>query len=581
MTHPFQPVQSTAKRVFAYAALVLLFVLFSSDGNSQSKSKRLLGSFIYGKNSFNYEFTMEANDSYSFSISSITVAHAHDDTTGEVDSAAASLFNEFSQNVFEQIFINQMKEKYRAPDSLVRKSATEVFFKIKAWFDFIDDEPTTAYLILKKDSIWSLLRVNSSKYYKGSLSEVLARHKIHRAEIETEDGGIKNISVYLVDPRERDNVSPRQFLLFKNQFPISISGKFDYEKTSKINLHCYNCNGIEGLSRYIRLSDLVILDIVYENDKEDYSPANRTFSLTPAKPIVALKKERRSRLLEIAAFSDFIGLDRNEPNGLIQIEAKRKIYITTKHRLLVRGEYHDKLARIDLDSVNIQKFDTLSGKYQVTDRTTGVTLTELGQPKSRFRSVYFNFFNYIEPRLLFSKLEETNRLLDSVKAINKTISPINLYQYQVATFGVKMQLFRLSFPQIKMQWNVLDVGAFWSRIRVALTADSAGPSAALNSNYWQFGTSVIFRPDNRWGASLGFEYLSPRIWNDEYERANGHGLFQQQFDAWLRTGDDGKLFFRYRWTYENFSRNNNFTQIQLGYSLNLFTGNKISDNKSE
>jgi len=177
---------------------------------------------------------------------------------------------------------------------------------------------------------------------------------------------------------------------------------------------------------------------------------------------------------------------------------------------------------------------------------------------------------------LFSKLEETNRVLDSVKGVGKRIDAISLFQYQLASFGVKVQTFRLSFPQIKLQWNLLDAGVFWSRTRIALSSDSTGPTEALNSNYWQFGSSIVFRPDNRWGASMGFEYMKPKIWSDDYQVAKNRGLLQQQFDSWLRTGDDGKLFFRYRWTYERNNRNNNFTQIQLGYSLNLFAGNKVS-----
>ena len=190
----------------------------------------------------------------------------------------------------------------------------------------------------------------------------------------------------------------------------------------------------------------------------------------------------------------------------------------------------------------------------------------------RFRTPYFNFFGYIEPRLLFAKLEENNRFVDSSKAGNGVIDPISLYQYQLASFGITTQVFRISFPQIKLQVNLINAGVYWMRTRVALTSDSAGPTAPLNSIYWQFGTNVIFRPDSRWGVSIGFDYLAPRIWNDAYALENKKGLFQDQFDAWLRTGEEGKLFFRFRWTYENKTRNKNFTQVQLGYSLNLFAG---------
>lgn len=544
-----------------------LAVMISVASAGQSSSKRLLGSFIHKQKAYNYEFAMAAHDNYSFNISSIAVVSAAS------QNADSSLFSEFSQQIFEKIFISQMAAKYQLTDDDVKRVATEVFFKIKTKLDFLDDEPVTAFMILKKDIIWSVIRGNSSSHYKGVLSEALLRHKIHRVEGEIADGALKNISVYLVDSAAGSNVSPRQFLLFKNQLPISISGKFDYEKSSKVNLYCFNCNGVDGLSRYIRLSDLVILDIIYENDKEDYSPANTTFSLSPNSPIVEMRKERRSRVLEVAAFSDFIGLDRDEPNGLIQVEAKRRININTKHWLLIRNKSSDRILNAVADrqvNVDVYRKSENATTYQIGGDTIRVKPIRAG-----FKSVYFSIFNYVEPKLLFSKLDENNRLLDSAKAPNNLVDPITLYQYQIASFGARLQLFKLSFPQIKLQLNVLDIGAFWSRTRVASTADSTGPSEALNSNYWQFGTSVIFRPDNRWGASVGFEYLKPRIWNDNYELTNKKGMFQQQFDVWLRTGYEDKLFFRYRWTYENQNRNRNFTQIQLGYSLNLFVGNNV------
>lgn len=572
--------------------VILLAVLLSQDASAQAASKRVIGSFVIDSFAYTYEFTKLEEDRYTFNISSVTdteeasTEDEGDEATPTTRAASVYPLGELTLEKFKVIFQDQMSKKYNLRGNHVSDAAYEVFWTIKAKLDPANDEPTTAYFILKKDHIWSFLRSNwSGYYYKGGLSKLIAPHYIHRVDIETEDGAIKNISVYLIRPEAAENMtsSPRSFLLFKNQFPISISGKFDYEKFSKINLFCFNCSGIDGLTRYIRLSDLAILDIVYENDKEDYSPSNRTFSVMPSKPIAGLKKEKRSKILEVAAFTDFVGLDRAEPNGLIQIEAKRRININTKSRLFARGKKSmDKLSQINLAKVKtdpLPERTTNSIIYKVyPDKGEAQTIKI---PRSRFRSVYFNFFGYVEPSLLFSKLEQNNRFIDSAKGASGILDPVSLYQYQLASFGIKLQFFRLSIPQIKIQWNAINVGAYWSRSRVALTTDSAGPSVPLNSNYWQFGSNVIFRPDNRWGASMGFEYILPRIWNDDYKVSNRKGVFQKQFDAWYKTGDDGKLFFRYRWTYENKNRNNNFTQIQLGYSLNLFAGSTPTEDKKK
>jgi hypothetical protein len=631
--------------------MFLLCVCVSFVSRAQTAPKRILGTFLFEKKAYNYEFTEESFDSYSLNITAANgqspakKAVPDSDATSTnavgagqpVDSAAAVPdnadeggtetstmsgipFNEFSQREFQAIFIELMKTKYDRDSAGVAQTALEVFFKIKARLDFIDDDPITAYFILRRDSINSFLQYNASKFYDRDLSDPIVRHYIHRVEAETEDGALKNITVYAVRPKDvRDSVAtPRQFIVFKNQFPISMSGKFDYEKFTKINLYCYNCAGIDGLSRFVRLMDLAIFDIVYANDKEDYSPRNLTFSVTPAKPIMELRKERRSRILELAAFSDLVGLDRAEPNGLLQIEARRRININTKYRLLVRGEsrklieynlsttWFRKIKQDGQDKYEVYQFPSWREKRLmewIGDRYSGeqvdlilkdralpagrrlnkgdslmlksVTLPSpeiITIPHKKFRSPYFNFFGYLEPRLLFSKLEENNRFVDSAKAGNGTLDAIDVYRYQVASFGVHMQVFRMSFPQIKLQWNVINTGLTWSRTRVALTADSAGPTTPLNSSIWQFGTNIIFRPDSRWGASLGIEFLLPNVWNDDYQLSSKKGLFQDQFDAWLRTGDEGKLFFRFRWTYQNAKRNNNFTQVQLGYSLNLFAG---------
>lgn len=614
---------NNAKVLIRAALFFSLFQFFPGDGHAQNTSKRLMGSFIVNEEVYNYEFTMEAFDSYSLAIASANRSNTQDEEESEVTDSAKSAsakldqsinsdvrissgtpFKEFSQEIFEGIVATEM-DKFDIGTIDLNKVATEIFFKIKTRLDFINDEPITAYFILRKNDIYSFLLYNASKYYSKELSLPYKKHNIHRVEAETEDGALKNITVYLVRSEDvkANTSSPTNFIVFKNRFPISMSGKFDYEKFSNIDLFCDNCAGILGLTRFIRLMDLIIFDIVYENAKEDYSPSNRTFSISPNHPIEELRKEQRSRILEVAAFTDFIGLDRNEPNGLLQIEARKRINLNTKYRLLNRG-IRNRFTDFDLTNTRFKLVDAKKKKqsvYRIYIRDTTLkadtnisamsaierswvdsgfrkSVDTISIPNKKFRSPYLNFFGYIEPKLLFSKLEETNRFVDSTKALQGLIEPINLYRYQIASFGVEVQVFRMSFPQTKLQWNVLNVGMFWSRTRVALTSDSTGPTKALNSNFWEFGSSLIFRPDGRWGASLGFNYVSPRIWDNEFQIINTNGLFQDRFDAWLKTGDTGKLFFRFRRTYEKGKRNNNFTQVQLGYSLNIFAGNDQTGN---
>jgi hypothetical protein len=308
---------------------------------AQSQPKRLLGTFIYKGKVYNYEFISENVNNYNLKLSSAfrtaektdsvkvdstkTDTAKNKDVTEKVTESNDArtvksgqdtldyVFSDFSEEIFSEVFRSQMKDKFSVDSTKqLNAKATQVFYEIKANLSFVDDEPVTAHLILKKDRIYSILKANKSSYYTyGNLSKPTARHQVERVTVETQDGAIKNISVHLIDPRvvNTGGQSPRQFLDFKNQYPISISSRNDPERFADVNLYCFNCSGILGLTRYIKLSDLLILDIQLENDKEDYSPSNRVVSLSPSLPIVELKKGKRSRILEIAAYSDFVGLD--------------------------------------------------------------------------------------------------------------------------------------------------------------------------------------------------------------------------------------------------------------------------------
>jgi hypothetical protein len=510
-----------------------------------------------------------------------------------------------------------VKPKSGKDSTSLNNKSLEIFYKIKARLEFIDDEPVTAYLILKRDTVYSLLKNNSSAHYTGSLSKMTAAHRVTSVRVETEDGTIKNIIAHFVKPSTKvGNSSPRQYVEFKNIFPISISNKFDPDFFADMRLYCLNCNGIKGLDRFIKLSDLLVLDIVLENDKENYSPANTVVELTPTNTIVELRKEKRSRILDVSAFTDFTGLDQEEPNGLIQIEAKRRINIKTKSRPLRRFDATEDIAnqlnlshlheverrfevnkkgnptnriiytlvkekeREDLpliSSKNIKvsttkmKFGKVSTTGQASDTITRdfwkyeVTL----KPK-RFSAPHWVFANYVEPSLLFAKLEENNRFIDSLTLDGNKIDPVKLFQYQLVSFGATLNILRMSFPQSKMSWNVLSAGGYWFRSRVGYSNDSTRASVALNSSYLIGSTEWIFRPDSRWGVSMGANVIKPSLWNETYELANRHWLLQPYLNAFLKTNENDKLFFRFRWTYEIKERDNNFTQIQLGYNVNLF-----------
>ncbi|MCC8408461.1 hypothetical protein LJ707_05930 [Mucilaginibacter sp. UR6-1] len=614
----------------------------SVNAFAQTAQKRVLGTFYYLGKVYNYEFIKNDINLYSFSISSITedtkkvVSEQPDeaisDTTGvagfdtNIDSLGAtptdttentttdtakkdnsvSVFSDFNKDAFVAEFQNVMESRYNVKrNNNLRDKGVELFFSISAKLEFIDDEPITANVILKKDYVKSFLIANSSPYYSSILSKIIVDHYISKVDVETEDGAIKNIIVNVVYPWEvKKNVrSPRRVLEFKNTFPISISGKHDPERFSKVNLYCFDCGGVRGLNRYIKLSDLLFLDLVLANDKEDYSPANSTIHLDPGNPIRELKKEKRSKILDIAAFSDFVGLDQEQPNGLIQIEAKRKININTKYKPLknlgidqdIASKYD--LTRYDFKQIKDQKkgsenmvaYEVIPKKTSLNrdanqpDQLKGAAKSEKSNSAvdtvyiytNEFKPGYYNFFASVEPRLLFSKLDGNNKfiLLDQAQTDSKRLNPLKNFQYQLVSFGATLNFLKFYYPQSKLTWNAIDVGTYWYHSRVQEIKDSTtNNSTPLNNGYVFVSSLVTFRPDSRWGVNLGASYILQKTFNNDYKFDHNKGLLQANFDAFIKTNDDSKLFFRYRWIFDGHNFNNNFTQIQLGYSLNIFTG---------
>ena len=215
---------------FKFYLGTVLMLLFSVSMYAQTKPKRVLGTFIFKQDVYNYEFNMESIQNYTFTLSSFTDQGKRDsvkkdtvkkDTvtktvksdTVKTDSVKVAkepttigkpldyIFSEFEQQVFEDLFVAQMKAKFTSTDTAgLKKKATQIFFEIKAKLEFLDDEPITANLILRRDEIKSVLKGEIPADYTGRLRNLLVNHRIDKVSVETEDGTIKNIFVKLIEP---------------------------------------------------------------------------------------------------------------------------------------------------------------------------------------------------------------------------------------------------------------------------------------------------------------------------------------------------------------------------------------------
>lgn len=644
--------------VMKTTSLAFLFVLLASFSILSAKDIEINGNFIFKTKSFTYKYTSSSTTTHKMEMSLNEVKK--NTSLNEEGQQGKEIYQfsleSFSIDIFRPLFFSAVKELTKDLGITTKdteNAAAEVFFSIQARKDLIDDQPVTAKLVVKSNIIKSFLSVNKSFYYGGKLSDIQLRHELIDIELEFEQGTIKNINLRL---REVDSTDLRNYLIFTNRFPFTISSKFDSESLSRLRLYCNDCGGVENLTRFVKLGDILSLDNKLENYKEDYSPVDGTITLNTSEPVKELRKEKRSEIIEVTAFTDLLGIDETNPNGLLQIEASRKINLFTKHynsslrrrdlsnffdygsgnirvefvRKISKknglyslkffppeslkttqkpGEYYKKVEEINSkqpDSITKKtapdlKADTSTLNYltrnsfdskinrklipgvknigQVKREKIRKQMEENGSNKAiykmkikDFNETYFNYFGYIEPKFKFSKIEQNERnftysdsqISDSIIFIN----PIDMYRYQKIALGIDLNVLKINFTNLKFSL-LLNSGINWYK-----TGIKSGQAEDLVKNIdsfnYNFSGLVKFFPDGRWGASVGYEYQRNFVLNETVNYSVNPEILQYKFDGYMKTNATDKLFFRFRLSHQLGNIKNLFSQIQLGYSMDIF-----------
>jgi len=564
--------------------------------NNVYSKKDLLKTLIKNAKKLNLQtaWTVEEN---SFGLDSFFV---------KIESAIASAISiaetkTYPMNVFEEdpfkAIVGELLTKRKSTflpecisseQNVIDKRATALFFEIKSRLDFQEDEPATAYLKLKSNFVKCYLdnhrRIRYHENQDKNNTQLENGFSIEDITVEFEDGTIKNI---FADLRVIDKYGvpvSGNAIRFKNVSPISISTKTDPDVFEKIKIFVgessrlkkeYNLRKVESplaekkfslISKsemninkddvvvpdeflYFYLSDILDYFIIADNDREDYSPANIVVHLNKQAPTIELKKERRSKILTARAFTDFIGIQDEEPNGLIQIEALKRINFNT-------------------------------AKY--------------GRA-----FIYYSFFSYVEPVLAFSKIEKNKNALpltsdDLDQSVLQTgnksfiIQPIELYQYQKSSFDLNLNLWKVNFPEIKSNLQInTSIGIFKTNVvdtilvkNASTVEKSPAPNFnVLNTLRWGFSAIWEIKPENRYGIVFGWDRRKLNLLDEGFTiptdpEKKMNILNTAWVEAFLKTNEDAKLFFRYRFTFEDKIPERNFTQIQLGYLMDLFKTKK-------
>ena len=434
---------------------------------------------------------------------------------------------------------------------------------------------------IKIDSINQILnniREEKSKRAKNLLDQLDKTNKFEfrpsTIQLDINRGFLENIvvngsaSTYnykIIQEKDSTKVLPEHHLKFINDYPFGLSSKKDIEQLGNFKLYARFENG----GHYeMKLGDL--LDVITEKlevDRKDYSPKNGSYEISmPTENKKDFFKADSREILEVKIFSDFAGIQENNPNGLIQIEFDKEIPLITR------------------------RFQ----KPQVLIPIRYVIL----------RQANIGVLNFFKPQFIYSKIENNNKYLevtsfasapDSDPRIEYGVSTLDLKQYEAFSIGADLNLFLYDIPNTKST-VLINSGFRFGRTNLALdqeTPEASGfPRNYTNTIQPSLEVSIRINGDERFGFDFSYGVnwlLSDELFftqkakatnfedNETFSKSReGNVLQRGTILAYLNINNEnnGRLFFRYRFNAELGDFKNNFAQLQVGYATYLTKNNK-------
>jgi hypothetical protein len=489
-----------------------------------------------------------------------------DDASNNTEFTATKL----KLNSFIEIFTYKMKSFYPEMQNFsqldkdrIEQYAKELFFRIsiESLLDGEEEAPVIGKLeITEVLTLWqgsnsdekcaqnneSCKNTENCYCDKGEIT-------IEDVEMEVLDGFIETIKV--IGKGDGDK-TPKTFI-FENQYGIGVSTRNNFRKFEKIALF----DAVQSDSSYfIMLGDLFVFDYKLRHQAKDYSPKNGIYSSFGGKEI-EFRKEESSKLFEFIVFSDFMGIENDNPNGLVQVEFAKKIPINT---------------------IRLQTWNCIA---------------KLGIGRG------IGYAQYIKPTFLISKIEENNRYLTpnkdntletdslAIKTLNTTLSssPLDFLSYQRLSLGLDWNLLFLDNPDGKFH-AMVDLGFKFGRtlvrdsISVITSEGQIINSGIINDfgvNYFTFypiGRIQLF-PDERFGLTLStqYQYFIPAFNNPELVTHSKDGVAYSNDKRWIGSQEilcfwkpsslKGTVFVRWRFNHQIGNFTHNYHQLQTGISF--------------
>ncbi|WP_442587798.1 hypothetical protein ACSBL2_17270 [Pedobacter sp. AW31-3R] len=407
------------------------------------------------------------------------------------------------------------------------------------------------------------------KKKKGPTADIALPMKFKEADFEFEAGTIKNIEaifVVMINGRE-------QPLKFRNNMPISITNKFTPEKLWNQKIYAANPEmlpqnvlikhrlpaGVEvdtskakNYDLYFRLGDLIRYDIILANYREDYSPKDVVVKLSEQQSVVELKKQDRSKILTVKTYTDFSGINSEQPNGLIQLEASIGVNLRTQRHQ------------------SILLFKT--------------------------KKVYEGIFTKADLTGHLSKIEENNKYLplsekDTVALSTSNgkkqfaLNALELYRYKNTGIDFNLNLYKVNLASIMSNVQINGTVGIWrtgivdslSIVNNAYTKMSTRNERMITSTALNFNASYEFMPEDRYSfkVCLSQTWLNAQSPEIVLNRNFRRQIRTLSFEGFLNLNSENtsRLFFRWKLNTLASDTKINFNQVQLGYLVDVFKTN--------
>ena len=422
-----------------------------------------------------------------------------------------------NQNLSDS-FLELISTLYNTPDSGQKIAEITLMDKVTIY-----ESPTSN---VTKVSRWKFWKRNRMKKEDKIIKDRGRELKVNSAQLVFEDGTIKNIIIEGTNP-EGEKV------IFSNIYSIGITTRANILNFNNISLNPELSEEYDP----IKLSEVIKYERKLDLRTNDFSPADVAIVLYPKKT-QELFKAPSAKLFQLNFFSDFVGLNENNPNGLVQLEFTKRINLWTKR----------------------------------TD-------------------AWFNsgkgWFTHLLPSLEISKIEENNRSIELSQfndggQITNYLNPLELYRYSYARISNEINIYDLQGPSVSVHLNAFG-GIGITNVKDTVLINTVETAYDENVNTLMYGANIkfLFNPESRWSYQLSSKFTKLKPLSDNFnfasveknvynEKANDMITTWEFLLSW-NTGSDNQIFGRFRFNHELKYLNNNFTEFQIGYSVFLKT----------